>query len=395
VVLNYTNITYPFLESKDPPSPVIVNLLMNADWDVRAIAGKDNNYVRNVNYGISNVYVNIGIDDQVSKLHFTGIAKDTSSFSPGLVELSMAPKDFMAKNGSHNGANSQVDKKQNTSDPLTYMSKELKDAAGPDTSSFRIDGGVESTRGTIEYFDLIFRVDKFGAAWDKSELQPMLYGKAWATVPDSLNYTRDVFLKLYARDPVTGAKSNRGRMEDIYFDLESDYPIEYLAYDQSRVQLLDALGIALNDVRGQATELLTSSTDKVLFQQIVRPIERQLEKSLGLDIVRLNSRFTRNFLEMNQGKMQSELALTLLRSTKLTIGKYLSNRMYFLYTGQVAAWPINYGYTDPTIGLRHTFGFEYRINPTLLLQMEYDYNSTLEDKWKEDKRIWLRHYFPF
>lgn len=397
VVLNYTNLTYPLLETDEPPSPIIVDLLMNAEWDVRAVAGKDNNYVRNINYGISNVYVNIGLDDQVSRLHFTGIARDTSSFSPGVVELSVAPNDFdyLSQNGSASADSAAVEKQQSMNLPMSYINKELKDAAGPDTSSFRIEGSVESTRGTIEYFDLIFRVDQFGARWDRSQLQPVLHGKAWATVPDSLNYTRDVYLKLYAQDPTTGAKSNRGRMEDIYFDLASDYPIEYLAYDQSRVQLLDVLGISLNDVRGQATELLTSSTDKMLFQQFVRPIERQLEKSLGLDIVRLNSRFTRNFLEINQGKVQSEATLAFFRSTKLTIGKYLSNRMYLLYTGQVAAWPINYGYTDPNIGLRHTFGFEYRINPTLLLQMEYDYNSTLAEQWKEDKRIWLRHYFPF
>ena len=395
VVLNYTDVTYPFLETDEPPSPIIMNLLMNAEWDVRAIAGKDNNYVRNINYGISNVYVNIGIDDQVSRLHFTGIALDTSRYTPGVVELSVAPNEFRAQNG--NGAidSAAVEKQQAMKLPISYINKELKDAAGPDTSSFRIDGSITSTRGNIEYFDLIFRVDQFGATWDRSQLQPVLYGKAWATVPDSLNYSRDVYLKLYAQDPTTGAKSNRGRMEDIYFDLESDYQIEFLAYDQSRVQLLDVLGISLNDVRGQATELLTSSTDKVLFQQFVRPIERQLEKSLGLDIVRLNSRFTRNFLEINQGRVQSEATLALFRSTKLTIGKYLSSRMYLLYTGQVAAWPINYGYTDPNIGLRHTFGFEYRINPTLLLQMEYDYNSTLAEQWKEDKRIWLRHSFPF
>lgn len=397
VVLNYANVTYPFLESAEPPSPTILELLMNADWDVRAIAGKENNYIRNINYGISSVYVNIGIDDQVSRLHFTGIAIDTSLQAPGAVELSLAPEEYASKNGVNHSDSVHYKTEQRPDAPLVYslFGKDFKDTAGPDTSSFRISGSVESTRGTIEYLDLTFRVDKFGAVWDKSELQPVLSGKAWATVPDSLNYSRDVYLKMYARDPVTGVKSNRGRMEDIYFDLESDYPIEYLADDHSRVHLLAALGISLNDVQGQATDMLTSSADKVLLQQIMRPLERQLERSLGLDIVRLNSRFTRNFLQMSEGNLQSELALALLRSTKLTIGKYLSNRMYLLYTGQVAAWPLNYGYTGPTIGLRHTFGFEYRINPTLLLQMEYDYNSTMADQWKEDKRIWLRHSFPF
>lgn len=400
VVLNNTNVTYPLLETDEPPNPIIVNLLMNADWDVRAIAGKDNSYVRNINYGLTSVYVNIGIDDNVSRLHFTGIARDTSTVTGNLpavgVNLGLQTQRLKPQDG-RNGETA-LDTVQSRKS-WEHRLRELKRAMGPDTSSFRIVGTVESTRGTIEYMDLIFRVDKFGAIWDRSELQPILYGKAWATVPDSLNYTRNVYLVMSARDPITGAKSNRGRMEDIYFDLESDFPIATVAYDQSRIRLLEALGLSLNrldDMRGRATEALASSTDQVLFQQLVRPIERQLEKSLGLDIFRLNSRLARNFFALNQSRVQSELALALFRSTKLTIGKYLSNRMYLLYTGQVAAWPMNFDYTVPTtLGLRHTLGFEYRINPSLLLQMEYDYNSTLVEPWREDKRIWLRHSFPF
>jgi hypothetical protein len=75
------------------------------------------------------------------------------------------------------------------------------------------------------------------------------------------------------------------------------------------------------------------------------------------------------------------------------VGKYLIERLFLLYTGQLEAG-MGYRYQQEGFGFRHTLGLEYRINPSLLLQMQYDYDSLL--LWqKEDKRIMLRHSFPF
>ena len=391
VVLQDVNLTYPFVETKEPVDSTIFNLILNADWDIEAIAGKDNHYIRNINYGISNFYVNLGIDDDVSRMRFAGIMNKPNSITRRNVEIMFAQND-------NDLALDTLGAKPLNDGAAVYVTKgrDGKEIAGPDTSSFRIIGRVESTRGRIEYLDLVFRVEKFGAGWDRSELQPVVYGKAWTTIPDTANtsqnvYSQDVALKVYARDPSTGNQQSNGRFENIFFDLESSNPL----YNHSKVHLLAALGISFDNVRGHATDIITNSTDKVLFRQLLRPVERTLEKSLGLDMVRLQSRFTRNFLEMNQGRTQGEATLSFLRSTRLSVGKYLTSRIYLLYTGQVAAWPVNYKFSDPNIGLRHTVDFEFRIRPSLLLQMEYDYNNTLQEKWREDKKIWLRHSFPF
>jgi len=55
---------------------------------------------------------------------------------------------------------------------------------------------------------------------------------------------------------------------------------------------------------------------------------------------------------------------------------------------------MDYRYQHEGFGLSHKVGLEYRINPSLLLQMEYDYNSLMLMR-REDKRILLRHSFPF
>ncbi len=113
-------------------------------------------------------------------------------------------------------------------------------------------------------------------------------------------------------------------------------------------------------------------------------------------MVRFSSRFTRNLIEMNlkeERNFQFDSKLFLLRSTKLMIGKYLAERLFLMYTGQLEAG-LDYRYQQEGFGFRHTLGLEYRINTSLLLQMEYDYNSLL--LWqKEDKKILLRYSFPF
>ncbi len=391
VVLRNVNLMFPFEEDEEEINPIVKNILFNIDWDVVAIAGKDNRYVKKFPSGIDNIYVNIAIDDQISRLHFTGIFRDTTA-SAAVTQLTLEPgaDGAAVENGVPAGALTAVNPDTLPPNTLQFWVGQRKErsADGPDTSTFRIEGIVESSRGNIEYLDLNFRVEKFGAIWDRSELQPIVYGRAWTTVTDSTNFPQNVYLKIYARDPVTGEEHSRGRWEYSYFRLESDLP----TYNTTQLHLLATLGYSIDNVKEKVTDMIGISTDNLLFRPILRPLERTLERSLGLDIVRLSSRFTRNFLEMNLVQ-PVETKLALLRSTKITVGKYLSNRLYFIYTGQVEAWPMNLHFQEPNLALRHRFGLEYRFNPSLLLQMEYDLNNAYQYQ-REDKKIWIRHSFP-
>jgi hypothetical protein len=155
-----------------------------------------------------------------------------------------------------------------------------------------------------------------------------------------------------------------------------------------------SLGYSTATLQDKAFDAIGISTENILLRPLYRPVERQLETLLGLDYVRFSSRFTRNLISFNlNDNPELNSRLSLLRSTKVIVGKYLANRIFLQYTGQVEAG-IDYRYAEKNIGLRHTFGLEYRISPKLLLELEYDYNSMMYEN-HDDKRIVLRHWFPF
>ncbi len=309
-------------------NPVVMNIMNNINWDVFVVPGKGTRYARQFPTGM---YVNMEVDIKNSKLDFKGVLKD---------------------------------------------------------STFSIGGKVESTRGDIEYLDLNFRVEKVGAEFSRS-LDPLVYGKAWTAVRDTAtNVPNDVFLTFVTVDNLTNEESNSGRWDRIQLRLSSENP----AYEQTESDLMASLGYSSDTIDEQAKKVVGSSTDKLLFGPLLRPIERQLERRLSLDVVRFSYAIAQNFLDSGlNSELNSRLAL--LRSSRLILGKYLSEDLYLLYTGELKAG-IGYQYQKQGVGLQHIVGLEYRLGPKWLLQMEYDYNTLLETH-KDDKKVWLRHSFPF
>jgi len=349
IVLQNVNFTYPFI-SENPEaadSSLVVRILKMIDWNVSAEVGKDLHYQRQIPSGVDNVYVDLIVDAGVGGLDFTGVLDD---------------------------------------------------------KTFGVIGEMESSRGTVEYLDLDFQVTKAGVEFDmdvsrtadvefdKSTLLPIIYGEARTTVTDSTGFPYYIYLTMLTVDKITGHKLKRGRLGDVVFELSS----ENQELGDSDGEILATLGYSVTNIREKATDIIGISTDNLVFRPLFRPFERQLERTFGLDMVRFSSRFTRNLIEMNvkdDRNFQFDSKLFLLRSTKLMVGKYLADDLFLLYTGQLEAG-LDYRYQQEGFGLRHTLGLEYRINSSLLLQMEYDYNSLL--LWqREDKKILLRHSFPF
>ena len=350
IQLQNVNFTFPFINNNSADSTksdLVVEVLKQINWDVTAITGKDLHYQKEIPSGVDNVYVDLIIDAGVGGLEFKGVIND---------------------------------------------------------KSFGVTGSLASSRGNVEYLDLNFQIIKAGAEFDmdmssnsevefdKSSLLPIVYGEARTTVTDSTGYPYYLYLTLLTVDKLTGHTLKRGRLGDVVFQLSADNP--NLGYTEG--ELLASLGYSVSNIPKMATDLIGISTDNLVFRPLFRPFERQLERTFRLDMVRFSSRFTRNLIEMNlkdERNFQFDSRLFLLRSTKLMVGKHLAERLFLLYTGQLEAG-MDYRYQQEGFGLRHTLGLEYRINPSLLLQMEYDYNSLL--LWqKEDKKIMLRHSFPF
>jgi len=333
---------FPFDGGTQAVSNQVSQLLEGLEWDLRVVPGTNTRYVKKLPGGLDNVYVTLELDERYGGLHFTGQLRD---------------------------------------------------------KSFRIEGELKSTRGTVEYLDLDFRLEQAGIEFDRNTLVPVVYGRAYTTVADSNGIPSQIYLTLATVDrSLEGRKVDervlnqryRARWDELRFQLSSDNA----SLGASEAQLLAALGYTPERLRQKTVDVIGISADNLVFRPLLRPFERRLERSLGLDVVRLSSRFTRNLIEMNLATgTPFPSKLYLLRSTRLTVGKYLSNDVYLVYTGQVESG-LDYRYQVPGLGLHHTLGLELRINPKLLLEMEYDYDGLL--LWrKDDTRFWIRHWFPF
>ncbi len=333
---------YPFYQTNRKPSPNVKKFLESIEWDLLVRPVKDVRYVKTFPGAIDKAYVNLQLDEKFGGLAFTGQIAD---------------------------------------------------------ESWRINGVVRSTAGFIEYLDMNFRIERAGAEFDKSSLIPVVYGQAKTTVTDSMGMPTEITLTLQTVDETMDQKSvddivrqeqGRARWDEIRFKLSSNSP--YLG--DSEAQIMASLGYSTETLQNKAFDAIGFSTENFLFRPIFRPVERKIESVFGLDYVRFSSRFAKNLIDFNlNNNYELNSRLSLLRSTKVILGKYLADRFFLQYTGQVEAG-IDYRYREKSVGLHHTVGLEYRVNPQLLLELEYDYDSLMLYN-REDKRILLRHWFPF
>ncbi|MDZ7392588.1 MAG: translocation/assembly module TamB domain-containing protein [candidate division KSB1 bacterium] len=341
MVLHGVEFAYPFNESGGVSSH-LTQVLEGVDWDLRVVPGTNTRYVKKLPGALDNVYVTLDLDERYGGLHFTGRVSD---------------------------------------------------------ETFRVEGELKSTRGSVEYLDMNFRLEQAGIEFDRNTLIPIVYGRAYTTVADSNGIPCQIYLTLATVDrALEGRKVDervldqryRARWDELRFQLSSDNA----SLGSTEAQLLASLGYTPDRLRQKTVDVIGISADNLVFRHLFRPFERRLENYLGLDVVRLSSRLTRNFIEMNlASSVPIPSKLYLLRSTRLTVGKYLSDDLYLVYTGQLESG-LDYRYQVPGLGLHHTFGLELRLNPKLLIEMEYDYDGLM--LWrKDDTRFWIRHWFPF
>ena len=349
VVMEGVNFQFPFDESTETDSTTL-RVLLNLNWNVLAQSRRDNRYVIAIPTAIDEVFVSLGLDDEQSRLKMSGVLADSSFFA---------------------------------------------------------EGKITSHRGVIEYLDMSFQVESCGAEFDRSDWLPIVYGRGHAVVADSTDFPQNVYLTLYTRESATGQELPRGRFQNAFFKLSTDNPA---LLGGTQGELLASLGYSADRLGQNAKDAMSIGTDHFIIRPFLRPVERALERKLGLDVVRFSSRFTRNLLTTNNAQTGGlptngivDGRPPLLRSSRLTLGKHILPSLYLHYVGQVETGLVESEIAVPTgdgvenwyydLQLRHRLGLEYRLNPSMLLQFEYDYNPLLS-KDKADPRIWLRHSFP-
>ncbi|GEM_PF-3065108 len=351
VTLYDSRVTYPFISSGKPGAKksVAVEFLENIDWDVLLKPGEDVVYNRDIPAYIDNVHTELFLDEASRGLAFNGV----------------------------------------------YNNRTLK-----------VLGRISSSRGRLEYLDQSFKVDHFWIEFNKWDDYPEIGGRAWTTIRDSLGgIPKTIYLKLYGVNKETGSVQAQGRWEDFRFKLESADP----QIGETQEQVLAYMGFSVKNIKDKATSVGGAITEKYLIRPLLRPIERVLERSLGLDMVRINSNIARNLFYGTLGFADrssplynpfntSNFYMFLMQSSELTIGKYLSPNLFLTYTGQLVSV---YDKNQSKLNFNHSLGLEYRFFRNVLLEIEYDrelmgyYPLSTSQQYLNDIKIRLRHSFTF
>ena len=351
ITVQNARVTYPFirLKSASRKPSIAVEFLSNLDWDVLVKPGEATIYEREIPAYIDNVNTELYADVSSPGLAFSGII--------------------------NNG-------------------------------TFRALGKLTSSRGRLEYLDQNFKLDIFTIEFTQWDTYPLVSGRAWTTIRDSVGAVpKTIYLKLYAVDPETNSEKQQGSLENFRFKLESADP--QIGEDQE--QVLSYMGFSVSNLKEKATSVGGSLTERILIRPLLRPIERALENTLGLDMVRINSRIAKNLFYSSLGYgseqnmffnpfVSNSSYLFLMQSSEITVGKYLSKDLYLTYTGQLVSV---YNQSTPELDVNHSIGLEYRFFRNVLLEFEYDrelmryYRFSSQKQYLNDFKIRLRHSFTF
>jgi len=327
-------LTYPFLSiEKDAGTSQVLKFLQKVNWDIRIIPSEDVHYVRDIESPLGNVYVDLLLRNNYGEIRMDGIIQE---------------------------------------------------------DDLQVWGNLVSTEGSIEVLNHLFRPERITFDYPRGTKGPIISGRAFTTLHDSLGMPSTVWLALTESNGIPGFEREGGPWGKVHFRFYTDNP----NLGRTEADLMAALGYSAENIRERAYDALGVQVDNLVFRPLIRPLERGIRRHLGLDLVRVSSMFSRNLAELRTMNRVSFDPKLLLRSTKLTLGKYVAPGLFVIYSGQIQQG-IEWRYHTHGLGFRHALSLEYTIRPDLFLQMEYTYDSQLLSDRREDKRIWLRHVFPF
>lgn len=332
--LSDAQITYPFLATRSSGGrDPVMGFLGNINWDIQIVPDRDVHYVREIGSALGNVYVNLWLRDDFGNISVAGQNAD---------------------------------------------------------ATIEAWGELLSTEGNLEILDHYFRVERVDFQYARGSSGPVLTGRASTTVVDSTGMSSTIWANLVSSESIDDTESSNGSLSRINIQFTTDNP----ALGITEADLLAALGYSVEGMRDRAYDALGMQMENMLIRPILKPIEKGIRRHLGLDLVRFSSMFSRNFVQLQTEPAPVFDPKLLLRSAKLMLGKYIAPGLFVTYSGQVGS-QVWYYYHTQRLGLRHAITLEYTIVPDLFLEFEYMYDSQLLDDRREDKRILIKHTFPF
>ncbi|MBI5059077.1 translocation/assembly module TamB domain-containing protein [candidate division KSB1 bacterium] len=353
-------LTFPFLPSgsgaRRPVARWLFDRLREATWDLTLNVGEGNHY-----------------DVELTNL------KDSDIFAPlrGSALLSSLADYF-----DHLTIDAIVEP---TASPLIVRQS-------IDSSTFYVEGQLQTRRGRVDYLDQTFQIDYASADFDATDIMPVLEGRAFTDGVDSVSRRVPVYLTMYQIDTESQSRSPRGRLDKITFVLEG-------GAGETPEQALSYLGYTATGAQGKAEQLVATTITRALGRQWLDPIERKLEKWTWLDEVALSpgggqrTSITRQLVPTNErvDSLSQAGAVRFFTGSQVSVGKYLTSDVLFTYTGELAE--AQRGFEAGRLGLVHFWNIEYRIKPlsrdlVLDLAVEYD-----EAERKRDESVSLKYSF--
>ena len=328
---------------------IITRLLEKADWDMEIISDRGNSYVRDM-----------------SGLAGGQIMKDISGlFSRMDVDLDVERRlEGLKLDGSIKG-----------------------------DSTFSITGGFISTRGTVNVLDLDFQVQEFKIEFDPAENIPWVEGYAANTERSADGTEQTITLRAANIDPVTGEKVYRAKWGDFTFILENDE-------GDSQEMILGVLGYSPETLTDKAASVPLKAVDNAVFGQWLGRLERELKHVFGIDYVNIDPALAQNLLtdQLTDPAAADTSGIDwrtrYLRHSKFTVGKYLTDDLFFTYSGTFESGESVVDQRE-RIGMIHTWNLEFRLpasGANLLMIMGYEYDNL---DAKTDSRVSIRYTFNF
>jgi hypothetical protein len=360
-LVDHAEFTYPFIKGTGPRTPLlqsILGFLERMEWDLFLDAGRQVNYWRKVQ----------GFDDTRFVDRLAGYLDRIT------VDLYLDP----------------------TRQPV-HFSGQIED------ESFRVEGEVGCSRGSVVFLDKEFDVEEAGLVFDASSLMPMVWGRAEHTLaaretdPGLQGLfgedARQVWLQLRTDDEL-GNRQLRGRWDEIRVELVDDLNSSQNLLERGQEELLVDMGINPYDPGGSIESMLPDVVAG--FWEIpLRPIESRLRRRLGLDEVRIFLPVLRNTVgellaTQTRSENVSQSYLDYLQGSRVTLGKSLGPRTFASWTGQlVASTPVE---DQALVRIFQRLNLDYEVSRNLNLSGELVFDPLREEgALRGDPRILLRY----
>ncbi len=283
-------------------------------------------------------------------------------------------------------------------DPVSVLSLRGRDM----DKTFKIVGSLRSSNASVFYGRTFDRNVEIGLDFVPQPLpgqkgydnMPIIWGSAEA-ISDTSRFER-IKLTLLTRDSISGAWSEHGRFYDIHFRVGSN--IENFP-GQTEQRFVEQEKSKYTSVSGAGT-FVTAVGEQYLHRILLQNMERRLAKSLGLDVITIETSIASNYFNKLYNTRQFEsnrwdyLALA---NVGITLGRYI------LYDKVFLKWRTELVPVDTILKPQYNVGFEFQ--PLQFINMDFNYgvhmgNKTLESDPQMNLELRLpikdlRKYFDF